>query len=171
MCAQEVENRPVGQRVGVLRKIQLERFAGARFRKVLHAWLKASPLFWGPWRATGGFRARHWHNQPGLDQWGARNGGDVIGGCCSGLERSLDKCAGPGNGQGCACVWLVVGMWGNWAGGLVIQGPNVGFASCPFCACLAMPGSWVCERIKRVEACHTPPSFFYTKNSRNVLLA
>lgn len=74
MCAQEVESRPVGQRVGVLRKIQLERFAGARFRKVLHAWLRAPPLFWGPWRATGVFRARHWHNQSGLDQRGARNG-------------------------------------------------------------------------------------------------
>lgn len=97
---------------------------------------------------------------------------DVIGGCCSGLERSLDKCAGPGNGQGCVYVaGSRGGGWGKWGGGLVIQGPNVGFASRLFCACLAMPGSWVCEWIKRVEACHTPPSFSYMKNSRNVLLA
>lgn len=103
MCAQEVESRPV-VRVGVLRKIQLEKICWGQVQ-VLHAWLKAPLLFWRSWRATGGFRARHWHNQSGLGQWGARNGMGYDWRLLQWSGEKPGQVCWPGSGQGCACGW------------------------------------------------------------------
>lgn len=125
-------------------KDQLERFAGARFRKVLHAWLKAPLYSGGHGEPLEGLEQGTGRNQSGLGQWEANGMG-----CDWRLlqwsgEEAWTSVLAQSNGQELVYVAGSQGGGGAEMGrGLVIQGPNVGFASRLFCACLAMPGSWV----------------------------